>query len=102
MSDPFVGEIRIFAIDFPPAGWAWCDGRFLPINQYSDLFDVIGTTYGGDGVTTFAVPNLQGRAPMHPGQGPGLSSHDLGESGGSEAVTLLSGQMPAHGHAIQA
>lgn len=102
MSDPFVGEIRIFALNFPPAGWAFCNGQTLAISQYPDLFVVIGTTYGGDGVTSFAVPDLQGRAPMHPGQGPGLSQRVLGEAGGAEDVTLSTAHMPAHQHAIQA
>jgi len=96
--DPFVAEIRIFPFNFAPKGWAWCDGQLLPLSQNTALFSLLGTTYGGDGKSTFALPDLQGRAPMHPGQGPGLSLHDLGETGGSEAVTLLESEMPAHAH----
>jgi microcystin-dependent protein len=87
MADPFVAEIRIFPFNFAPKGWAWCDGQILPISQNTALFSLLGTTYGGDGKSNFALPDLQGRAPMHPGQGPGLSLHDLGETGGSETVT---------------
>ena len=89
MADPFVAEIRIFPFNFAPRGWAWCDGQLLPLSQNTALFSLLGTTYGGDGKSNFALPDLQGRAPMHPGQGPGLSLHDLGETGGSETVTLL-------------
>ena len=96
--DPFVAEIRIFPFNFPPRNWAWCDGQLLPLSQNTALFSLLGTTYGGNGSTNFALPNLQGRAPMHPGQGPGLSLHDLGETGGSEAVTLLESEIPAHNH----
>ncbi len=102
MTNPFVAEIRIFPFNFPPTGWARCDGQLLPISQNTALFSLLGTTYGGNGVSTFALPNLQGRAPMHPGQGPGLSLHDLGESGGSETVTLLESEIPAHSHALKA
>lgn len=102
MADPFTGEIRIFPYNFAPRGWAFCDGQLLPIEQYLELFDVIGTTYGGDGESTFALPNLQGRVPLHPGEGPGLSPYALGDAGGTEGVTLANGQMPAHRHAIQA
>jgi microcystin-dependent protein len=98
MSDPFVAEIRIFAGNFPPTGWAFCDGQLMPISQNTALFSLLGTTYGGDGKSTFALPNLQGSAPMHPGQGPGLSLHDLGEQGGSQTVTLLTTEMPLHNH----
>jgi microcystin-dependent protein len=98
MADPFVAEIRIFPFNFAPKGWAWCDGQLLPISQNTALFSLLGTTYGGDGKSTFALPDLQGRAPMHPGQGPGLSLHDLGETGGSETVTLLESEMPLHSH----
>jgi microcystin-dependent protein len=99
--DPFVAEIRIFPFNFAPKGWAWCDGQLMPLSQNTALFSLLGTTYGGDGKSNFALPDLQGRAPMHPGQGPGLSLHDLGETGGSETVTLLESEMPAHSHAWQ-
>src|SRR5213080_3175993 len=102
MSSPFVAEIRIFACNFPPTGWAFCSGQLMPISQNTALFSLLGTTYGGDGRTTFALPNLQGRAAMHPGQGPGLSLHDLGESGGTETVTLLESEIPAHTHTMSA
>jgi len=98
--DPFVAEIRIFPFNFAPKGWAWCDGQLMPLSQNTALFSLLGTTYGGDGKSTFALPDLQGRAPMHPGQGPGLSLHDLGEMGGSETVTLLESDMPAHAHGL--
>jgi len=100
MADPFVAEIRIFPFNFAPKGWAFCDGQLLPISQNTALFSLLGTTYGGDGKSTFALPDLQGNAAMHPGQGPGLSLHDLGETGGSETVTLLTSEMPAHAHAV--
>jgi microcystin-dependent protein len=100
--DPFVAEIRIFPFNFAPKGWAWCDGQLMPISQNTALFSLLGTTYGGDGKSNFALPDLQGRAPMHPGQGPGLSLHDLGETGGSETVTLLESEIPAHSHALTA
>jgi len=102
MADPFVAEIRIFPFNFAPRGWAWCDGQLLPLSQNTALFSLLGTTYGGDGKSNFALPDLQGRAPMHPGQGPGLSLHDLGETGGSETVTLLESEIPAHSHALNA
>src|SRR5215217_2358507 len=98
--DPFVAEIRIFPFNFAPKGWAFCDGQLLPISQNTALFSLLGTTYGGDGKSTFALPDLQGDAPMHPGQGSGLSLHDLGESGGSETVTLISNEMPLHNHSL--
>jgi len=100
MADPFVAEIRIFPFNFAPKGWAFCDGQLLPISQNTALFSLLGTTYGGDGKSTFALPDLQGSAPMHPGQGSGLSLHDLGESGGTESVTLLPTEMPAHQHGV--
>ena len=100
--DPFVAEIRIFPFNFAPRGWAWCDGQLLPISQNTALFSLLGTTYGGNGMSNFALPDLQGCAPMHPGQGPGLSLHDLGETSGSETVTLLESEIPSHGHALQA
>lgn len=102
MADPFVAEIRVFPFNFAPKGWAWCDGQLMPISQNTALFSLLGTTYGGDGKSTFALPDLQGRAPMHPGQGPGLSLHDLGETGGSETVTLLESEIPSHSHAVNA
>jgi microcystin-dependent protein len=100
MSDQFVAEVRIFPLSFAPKGWALCDGQLMAISQNTALFSLLGTTYGGDGRSTFALPNMQGRAPMHPGQGPGLSLHDLGETGGSPTVTLLESEMPSHGHAM--
>src|SRR6476659_9569413 len=102
MSNPFVAEIRIFTGNFAPTGWALCDGQLLPISQNTALFSLLGTTYGGDGKSNFALPNLQGSAPMQAGQGPGLSLRDLGEVGGEQAVTLLQTEMPAHAHTAQA
>ena len=102
MADPFVAEIRIFPFNFAPKGWAFCDGQLLPISQNTALFSLLGTTYGGDGRSNFALPNLQGCAPMHPGQGPGLSLYDLGESAGSETITLLTTEIPQHSHALTA
>lgn len=101
MADPFVAEIRIFPFNFAPKGWAWCNGQLMPLSQNTALFSLLGTTYGGDGKSTFALPDLEGRAPMHPGQGPGLSLHDLGETGGSETVTLLESEIPAHSHGLR-
>ena len=98
MSNPFVAEIRIFPFNFAPKGWAFCDGQILPLSQNTALFSLLGTTYGGDGKSNFALPNMQGNAPMHPGQGPGLSLHDLGETGGSDAVSLLQSEIPSHHH----
>jgi len=102
MADPFVAEIRIFPFNFAPKGWAWCNGQLMPLSQNTALFSLLGTTYGGDGKSNFALPDLEGRAPMHPGQGPGLSLHDLGETGGSETVTLLESEIPAHIHTVRA
>ena len=102
MSDPFIAEIKIFAGTFAPRGWAFCNGQLLPIAQNTALFSLVGTTYGGDGRTTFGLPNLQGRAPMHPGRGPGLTSRRLGETGGSETATLNSNQIAAHTHGARA
>jgi microcystin-dependent protein len=98
--DPFVAEIRIFPFNFAPKGWAWCNGQLLPLSQNTALFSLLGTTYGGDGKSNFALPDLQGSAPMHPGQGPGLSLHNLGEVGGSDSVTLLQSEIPSHTHAL--
>lgn len=100
--DPFVAEVRIVPFNFAPQGWAFCNGQLLPISQNTALFSLLGTTYGGNGLNNFALPDLQGRAPLHPGQGPGLSDRFLGETGGSETVTLLELEIPAHNHAIQA
>jgi len=100
--DPFVAEIRIFPFNFAPKGWAFCDGQILPISQNTALFSLLGTTYGGDGKSNFALPDMQGNAPMHPGQGPGLSLHDLGETGGSETVSLLESEIPSHSHTMGA
>jgi microcystin-dependent protein len=101
MSDPFVAEIRIFAFNFAPKGWAFCDGQLLPISQNTALFSLLGTTYGGDGKSTFALPDMQGNAPMQPGQGQGLSLRDLGEMSGTESVTLLVSEIPFHTHAVR-
>ena len=100
--DPFVAEIRIFPFNFAPKGWAFCDGQILPLSQNTALFSLLGTTYGGDGKSNFALPDMQGNAPMHPGQGPGLSLHDLGETGGSETVSLLESEIPSHSHPLTA
>ncbi|MBN8944997.1 MAG: phage tail protein [Rhizobiales bacterium] len=102
MADPFVAEIRIFPFNFAPRGWAWCDGQLLPLSQNTALFSLLGTTYGGNGKSNFALPDLQGRTPMHPGQGPGLSLHDLGETGGSDTVSLLESEIPMHSHSMMA
>jgi microcystin-dependent protein len=101
MSDPFVAEIRIFAGNFAPKGWALCDGQLLPISQNTALFSLLGTNYGGDGKSTFGLPDLQGRAPMHAGQGSGLSSRFIGELAGEQTVTLLQSEMPVHVHTAQ-
>lgn len=102
MSEPFIGEIRLFGGNFAPRGWAFCNGQLLPVSQNTALFSVLGTTYGGDGRTTFALPDLQGRAPMHQGQGPGLTPRTIGEKDGASSVTLQSNQMPAHTHQAMA
>src|SRR5688500_11003384 len=99
-AEPFLSELRIFSFDFAPGGWAQCNGQLLPINQNQALFSLLGTTFGGDGRTTFALPDLRGRAIVGNGQGPGLSSYALGQRGGSESVTLAETQLPAHAHAI--
>jgi microcystin-dependent protein len=102
MSDQFLAEIRVFPFNFPPTGWAFCRGQLLPISQNTALFALLGTIYGGDGKSTFALPDMQDNAAMHPGQGQGLSLHDLGEMGGSETVTLLESEMPFHTHTLRA
>lgn len=102
MSDPFVAEIRMFGFNFPPTGWAFCNGQLLPISQNTALFSLLGTFYGGDGKSTFALPNLQGSVPIHQGQGQGLSEYFIGQIGGSESVTLLSSEMPLHAHSFTA
>ena len=101
MADPFVAEIRIFAGNFAPTGWALCNGQLMPISQNTALFSLLGTTYGGDGKSTFALPNLQGSVPLGAVQGPGLSLRDLGEIGGEQTVTLLGTEMPVHSHTAQ-
>lgn len=98
MSSPYVGEIRMFGGNFAPAGWAFCNGQLMAISENDALFNLIGTTYGGDGQSTFALPNLQSRVPIHMGQGPGLSNYIIGEASGTETVTLTTQQIPAHGH----
>jgi len=102
MSEPFIGEIRMFAGNFPPKGWALCNGQLLSISQNTALFSILGVIYGGDGKTTFALPNLMGSAPMHPGAGPGLMPRNLGEKGGSSNVTLTVAQIPPHNHQVKA
>lgn len=102
MSEPFIAEIKIFAGNFAPRGYAFCNGQLLPIAQNTALFSLIGTTYGGDGRTTTGLPNLQGRAPMHPGNGPGLSQRNLGQTGGFEQVTLTANQLASHSHQLRA
>ena len=102
MADPFVAEIRIFPFNFAPTGWALCNGQLLPISQNTALFSLLGTTYGGNGQSNFALPNLQGMAPMFFGQGPGLSQRSEGEQSGSDAVTLLISEIPNHGHSLMA
>jgi microcystin-dependent protein len=100
MSDPYVGEIRMFGGNFAPAGWHWCDGALLPISENETLFTVIGTTYGGDGQETFALPNLQSRFPLHQGTGTDGISYTIGEAAGTESVTITTNQMPTHTHAM--
>ncbi|SHF82266.1 Microcystin-dependent protein [Mariniphaga anaerophila] len=100
MSEPYVGEIRMFAGNFAPRGWAFCDGQLMAVSQNDALFSLLGTTYGGDGRTTFALPDLRGRIPVHAGDGPGLAPKRLGERGGAESVTLAVNHMPAHKHEI--
>ncbi|MDZ3824355.1 MAG: tail fiber protein [Pseudoxanthomonas sp.] len=102
MSEPFLGEIRIVPFNFAPSWWARCNGQLLPLAQNTALFSLLGTQFGGNGQTTFALPNLQGRAPLHQGQGPGLSLREMGQTGGSAAVTLTQAQLPAHTHPVSA
>ena len=98
MADPFVAEVRIFPFNFAPKGWAWCDGQLMPLSQNTALFSLLGTMYGGDGKSTFALPDFQGSAVVHAGQGPGLSEYFEGQTGGTETVTLLESEIPAHSH----
>src|SRR5277367_5810197 len=100
MANPYLAEIRIFPTNFAPKGWAFCDGQILPLSQNTALFSLLGTTYGGDGKSNFGLPNLQGAVPIHGSQGPGLSFYDLGETGGTETVTLLQTEIPAHAHSL--
>ena len=100
MADPFLGEIRVFPFTFAPVGWALCDGQLLPISQNTALFSLLGTTYGGNGVTTFALPDLRGAVPLHFGQGPGLTARVQGERGGSQSLALLASQIPLHTHDV--
>ena len=100
MDNPFIGAIVLFCGNFAPAGWALCNGQLLPINQYTALFSILGTYFGGNGQTTFGLPDLGGRVPIHPGQGPGLSSYVLGQTGGVETVSLAITHLPAHTHAL--
>ena len=102
MSDQFLAEIRIFPFNFPPTGWAFCNGQLMPISQNTALFALLGTVYGGDGKSTFALPNMLDNAPMQPGQGQGLSLRDLGEQSGTQSVTLLESEIPVHTHALRA
>src|ERR1700692_881972 len=102
MADQFVGEIRAVGFNFPPSGWAFCDGQLMAISQNTALFSLLGTFYGGNGTSTFALPNLQGSVPVHVGQGPGLSPYVLGQTGGTPTVTLITSQLPAHTHVLSA
>lgn len=102
MSDPFVAEIRMFGFNFAPTGWAQCNGQLLPISQNTALFSLLGTFYGGDGKSTFALPDLQGSVPLHQGQGQGLSQYFLGQQGGTESVTLIDSEIPVHTHSFSA
>lgn len=100
MADPFIAEIRMVPFAFAPKGWAWCDGQLIPPSQNTALYALIGAKYGGNGTTSFALPDMRGRAPMHPGEGPGLSPHYLAEADGSESVYLLQSEIPSHSHAF--
>jgi microcystin-dependent protein len=102
VTNPFLAEIRIFGFNFAPTGWAFCNGQLIPLSQNTALFSLLGTTYGGDGKSNFALPNLQGAAPMQPGQSPGTSLYDLGQTGGETAVTLTASEVPGHTHSLQA
>lgn len=102
MSEPFIGQIMAVGFNFAPRGWAMCDGQLLPISQNDALYALIGTTYGGDGVTTFALPDLRSRIAIHQGQGPGLTNRPIGQASGTETVTLTSNQMPSHTHPVSA
>ncbi len=99
--DPFVAEIRIFGFNFAPKGWAFCNGQILPLSQNTALFSLLGTTYGGDGKSNFALPDMQGNTPLFWGQGPGLSLYDIGQTGGEQSVTLLQSEVPSHNHGVQ-
>src|ERR1700742_3852740 len=102
MANPFVAEVRIFPFNFAPQGWAFCNGQLMSLSQNTALFSLLGTTYGGDGKSNFALPNFEGNTPMQQGQGPGLSLRDLGETGGEQFVTLLQAEMPQHSHMVNA
>jgi len=101
MADPFVAEIRVVGFNFPPTGWAFCNGQLMPISQNTALFSLLGTVYGGDGKSTFALPDIEGNCVIHPGQGQGLSLYDQGQIGGEQFVTLLQSEMPFHNHGAQ-
>src|ERR1700757_2838833 len=100
MAQPYVGEIRMFAGNFAPAGWMFCEGQLLPISEYETLFNLIGTTYGGDGQSTFALPDLRSRSPIHQGTGSSGTQYTIGEMGGVESVTLTTQQIPSHSHSV--
>jgi microcystin-dependent protein len=102
MSNPFIGEIRMVGFNFAPQGWAFCSGQLMSIAQNNALFALVGTTYGGDGQNTFGLPDLRGRVPIHQGQSPGTSNYQIGQQGGTETVTLISSQLPAHTHPVAA
>lgn len=102
MADPFIAEIRMVPFNFAPKGWAFCDGQLLPLSQNTALFSLLGTTYGGNGKSNFALPDLQGRTPLQQGQGPGLSFYNMGEQGGYETISLLESEIPSHAHQVRA